>query len=144
MNKLNHLVVFILNDQRYALYLSAVERVIHAVEITPLPKAPDIILCRNVFMYFVPEQIKKAVQNFNRSLVDGGWVIVSPCETSHVLYSQFLTVNFDGAILYKSSQQYQTIQDFLPEIAYSHSLLNEATVPQEGIAAALTSLVSRI
>lgn len=44
VNKLNHSVVFILNDQRYALYLSAVERVIHAVEITPLPKAPDIIL----------------------------------------------------------------------------------------------------
>ena len=30
--------------QRYALYLSAVERVVHAVEITPLPKAPAIVL----------------------------------------------------------------------------------------------------
>jgi len=35
------IVLFSLDEPRYALYLSAVERVIHAVEITPLPKAPD-------------------------------------------------------------------------------------------------------
>lgn len=37
-------VPFSLDDLRYALHLSAVERVIHAVEITPLPKAPKIVL----------------------------------------------------------------------------------------------------
>lgn len=37
------LVAFSLHGQRYALPLSAVERVIRAVEITPLPKAPDIV-----------------------------------------------------------------------------------------------------
>ena len=44
MNKSNQLVVFFLDDQRYALHLPAVERVVSAVEITPLPKAPDIVL----------------------------------------------------------------------------------------------------
>ena len=44
MNKSNRLVVFTLDDQKYALYLPAVERVVSAVEITPLPKAPDIVL----------------------------------------------------------------------------------------------------
>lgn len=38
------LVIFNLDDQSYALYLSAVKRIIHAVEITPLPKAPEIVL----------------------------------------------------------------------------------------------------
>ena len=38
------LVAFSLNDQRYALSLSAVERIIRAVEITALPKAPAIVL----------------------------------------------------------------------------------------------------
>jgi len=38
------LVVFNLDDQRYALYLPCVERAIRMVEITPLPKAPDIVL----------------------------------------------------------------------------------------------------
>jgi len=44
MNKGNLLAVFILDEQRYALYLSVVERVVGVVEITPLPKAPDIVL----------------------------------------------------------------------------------------------------
>ena len=38
------IVVFALDGPRYALYLSAVERVVRAVEITPLPKAPEIVL----------------------------------------------------------------------------------------------------
>ena len=44
INKIKEIVVFKLDEQRYALYLSAVERVVHAVEITPLPKAPAIVL----------------------------------------------------------------------------------------------------
>ncbi len=38
------LVVFILDDQRYALRLPAVERVLPMVGVTPLPKAPSIAL----------------------------------------------------------------------------------------------------
>jgi purine-binding chemotaxis protein CheW len=38
------LVVFHLDDQRYALRLSAVEKIVRIVEITPLPKAPEIVL----------------------------------------------------------------------------------------------------
>lgn len=38
------LVVFILDDQRYALPLSAVERIVRVVEVNPLPKAPDIVM----------------------------------------------------------------------------------------------------
>ena len=38
------LIVFLLDDQRYALRLFAVERIVRMVEITPLPKAPDIVM----------------------------------------------------------------------------------------------------
>jgi purine-binding chemotaxis protein CheW len=38
------IVVFTLDEPRYALFLSAVERVIRAVEITRLPKVPEIVL----------------------------------------------------------------------------------------------------
>jgi purine-binding chemotaxis protein CheW len=38
------LVLFNLDELRYALNLSTVERVIPIVEITPLPKAPEIVL----------------------------------------------------------------------------------------------------
>lgn len=38
------LVIFTLNQQRYALHLSRVERVVPIVEINGLPKAPEIVL----------------------------------------------------------------------------------------------------
>ena len=44
MNSPPELVVFTLDEQRYAMRLAAVERVVRAVEITPLPKAPEIVL----------------------------------------------------------------------------------------------------
>lgn len=37
------LVAFSIEGQGYALYLSAVEKIVRAVEITPLPKAPEIV-----------------------------------------------------------------------------------------------------
>lgn len=37
-------VVFALDDHRYGLPLPTVERIVRIVEITPLPKAPDIVL----------------------------------------------------------------------------------------------------
>jgi purine-binding chemotaxis protein CheW len=40
----NQLVVFKIEEHRYALPLVAVERVVRAVEVTPLPKGPEIIL----------------------------------------------------------------------------------------------------
>ncbi len=40
----NQYLVFILDSQRYALPLSAVDRVVHVVHITPVSSAPDILL----------------------------------------------------------------------------------------------------
>lgn len=40
----NQLVVFILDEQQYALNLSCVERIVRAVEVTPLPDAPEEVL----------------------------------------------------------------------------------------------------
>jgi len=44
MEEAEQLLVFTLDEQRYALHLSAVERVVRVIEITPLPKAPEIVL----------------------------------------------------------------------------------------------------
>lgn len=40
----NQYVVFVLEGQRYALPLATVDTVVHMVHITPLSKAPDIVL----------------------------------------------------------------------------------------------------
>jgi purine-binding chemotaxis protein CheW len=44
MSDVAQLVVFRLDERRYALPLAAVERVVRAVDVTPLPKAPPIVL----------------------------------------------------------------------------------------------------
>lgn len=63
--------------------------------------AMDLILCRNVLMYFAPTRAQKVIHNLWRALAEGGWLIVSPSEASQVLFSQFVTVNFPGGLFYQ-------------------------------------------
>lgn len=63
--------------------------------------AMDLIFCRNVLMYFTPPQIARAVAKLHASLVQDGWLAVSPSETSQTLFARFTTVNFPGAVLYR-------------------------------------------
>lgn len=44
MEMTNHYVIFTLDSQRYALALTVVEYIVRAVEVTPLPDAPAIVL----------------------------------------------------------------------------------------------------
>lgn len=63
--------------------------------------AMDVIFCRNVLMYFTPERAAQVVERLRRSLVDGGWLIVSSVEISPVLFSSFSAVRFEGALVYR-------------------------------------------
>jgi len=67
--------------------------------------AMDIIFCRNVLMYFEPKQHRQVIQSFQRSLLEGGWLVVSPCETSPDYSACFDTVMFPGATFYKKCGQ---------------------------------------
>jgi chemotaxis protein methyltransferase CheR len=69
--------------------------------LSTVTNAMDVIFCRNVLMYFSPEQARRVAQKFSRCLVDGGWLIVSPCETSAELFSEFNAIHFPGVILYR-------------------------------------------
>jgi purine-binding chemotaxis protein CheW len=44
MKRLRKLVTFSLDDRKFALYVSAVQRIIRVVEVTALPKAPEIVV----------------------------------------------------------------------------------------------------
>ncbi|PTR05314.1 CheR-type MCP methyltransferase [Nitrosospira sp. Nsp5] len=70
--------------------------------------AMDVIFCRNVLMYFSPEWVQKIGQNFHRSLVNGGWLIVSPVESSSSLFSQFKATPFPQAILYQKTKKQES------------------------------------
>lgn len=63
--------------------------------------AMDIIFCRNVLMYFGEEQAGRVIGNFHRALLDGGWLLVSPCETSAAIFGRFDAIAFPGAVFYR-------------------------------------------
>lgn len=44
LSEITQLIVFRLDERRYALPLAVVERVVRAVDVTPLPRAPAIVL----------------------------------------------------------------------------------------------------
>jgi chemotaxis protein methyltransferase CheR len=61
----------------------------------------DLILCRNLLLYFTAAHARKLVAKLYNALVDGGCLAVSPSECSQELFSRFVTANFPGAILYR-------------------------------------------
>jgi len=60
----------------------------------------DLILCRNVLMYFSAAQSTRAVAELRTALATDGWLVVAPCEASRALFGDFTTVSTGGAILY--------------------------------------------
>ncbi|MGA2615923.1 MAG: CheR family methyltransferase [Spirochaetia bacterium] len=65
--------------------------------------AMDLVLCRNVLMYFTPEHAARVVGNLYGALAENGWLLVAPCETSQVLFRRFTIADFPGAIFYRKS-----------------------------------------
>lgn len=91
--------------------------------------AMDIIFCRNVLMYFVPDKQATAIQNFYLCLTDGGWLIVSPSECSHALYPQFVAVPDGNVPLYRKDSQSHRLTEAL------QTARAPSTVPIEGTTA---------
>ncbi|HLF25125.1 MAG TPA: CheR family methyltransferase [Anaerolineae bacterium] len=65
--------------------------------------AMDLILCRNVTIYFNPTITVKVVHDFHTCLVDGGWLMPGPAEPNMVFYGDFDARNFPGAVVYQKS-----------------------------------------
>ncbi len=65
----------------------------------------DLIFCRNVIMYFAEEAQKKVIGNLYRCLAEGGWLVVSPVEASHTLFSEYVAAFPDAAVYRKDSSK---------------------------------------
>jgi len=44
----------------------------------------DLVLCRNVFLYFLPEAARMCLQRFSQCVVDGGFVLCGPADLFHI------------------------------------------------------------
>jgi len=69
--------------------------------ITNGTSAMDIILCRNVTIYFDEVTIRQVVERFYNALTPGGWLIVGHAEPQASVYRQFEVHNFPSAVLYR-------------------------------------------
>ena len=61
----------------------------------------DVIFCRNVLMYFTPEQIRLVARRFFNSLVENGWLITSAVELNDNYFSDFAGCRLEQGIFYQ-------------------------------------------
>ena len=65
----------------------------------------DLVLCRNVTIYFNEDITRWIVARFYDALVDGGWLAVGHSEPSLSVYRRFRVRNFPDTILYQRLAQ---------------------------------------
>jgi chemotaxis protein methyltransferase CheR len=65
----------------------------------------DLILCRNVTIYFTADATHHVVERLYHSLVDSGWLVVGHSEPSPITYRRFQAHTFPHAVLYQRTGQ---------------------------------------
>ena len=63
--------------------------------------AMDLIVCRNVLMYFSREKMRTVAAKFHRSLVAEGALLVSATEAGRELFVEFAPAEIPGVALYR-------------------------------------------
>lgn len=61
----------------------------------------DLILCRNVLMYFAEDTMHSIVGKLQRCLAGGGWLVPSPTEGGAALQAGLSAVELAGTLLYR-------------------------------------------
>lgn len=95
--------------------------------------AMDLIICRNVLMYFTPEVAGRVVDNFYRCLVNGGWLLVSAAESPLIGSVPLRAVDFPGVIVYRKVPEPELVRIEV-DPALTRSGANETLMPMPGYA----------
>lgn len=61
----------------------------------------DLILCRNVTIYFSEVVTRQVIDRYYQALVEGGWLVVGHSEHALGVYQQFQVCNYPDAIVYR-------------------------------------------
>jgi chemotaxis protein methyltransferase CheR len=65
----------------------------------------DLVLCRNVLIYFGAPAIEGVLGRLHDSLCDGGWLVSGPADTSANGYARFEVRAFPDAIVYRRPER---------------------------------------
>jgi chemotaxis protein methyltransferase CheR len=78
--------------------------------------AMDLVLCRNVLMYFTADAQRSTVGRLQRALLRGGWLVVSAAEASPELLRPLRPVEFPGAIFYRKEAAHSGVPSGWPAL----------------------------
>jgi chemotaxis protein methyltransferase CheR len=90
----------------------------------------DLILCRNVMIYFGPEANRRLITQFHQSLVDGGWLVVGASEHNNDHFTAFRTVNVTDAKLYQKVAAPLSAAALAPVKDLAQPALPQAAMPE--------------
>ncbi|HBA27686.1 MAG TPA: hypothetical protein DCY98_09925 [Nitrospinae bacterium] len=65
----------------------------------------DIILCRNVFIYFIPEVVSRVILKLNETLNDGGYLMTGHAELPQQAIANLRPKVFPESVVYKKSSE---------------------------------------
>lgn len=75
----------------------------------PIPpdrdRQPDLILCRNVFIYFDAATNRRLAEAFHDALPEGGWLLVGHAEANAALFDRFRSVMLPDSTIYQKSSE---------------------------------------
>ncbi len=63
----------------------------------------DLVLCRNVLIYFEDATVRRVAGRLHQSLSEGGWLAVAAAEFSQLVFHEFEVCNFPGTMIYRKS-----------------------------------------
>lgn len=87
-------------------------RQLNLVELASYPTGFDLILCRNVLMYFTRDVVGRIVQSFRRSLRDDGWLVPSMTEVTLVNAPGLESRRFGEVTLFTRQNRIATLLQF--------------------------------
>lgn len=108
--------------------------------------AMDVIFCRNVLMYFEPSEVHRVVHKLTQSLVEGGWLFLSPVDIpSNTSFPNLVLVDSHHSMVFQKQSTYEVDEQvnqespvMLPPMVIDLTLeLNE---PQQSINPTIKSL----
>lgn len=92
----------------------------------------DILLCRNVLMYFSAAAISQIVDRFHGAVATGGWLVVSPSEVSSTYYPPFTSVMFPNAVFYRKPELPAPVPPPQPQPQVSMAASGDLVAPSSG------------
>lgn len=71
----------------------------------------DIILCRNVLMYFNEQGRNNVLKKMSTLLIENGWLITGPAESGFVNLAEFTSVRFPNALYHRKGPPRKIVEN---------------------------------